>query len=370
MDVSVPRDDLANAARMAAMVVRSTTQYQVVHLSASADSLTLSASNGTGLDFQATISATVADPGDTTADPDELASMVAKLPMGTVRLQSDGGLLATMPTACGKVKRMTGADPTPPRPTPDGAPGIVMDAATSAAMWRRAKRSACKDRTRTSITAVLWERHGDALRWTTTDGHRLALLHCPADVADAWEPLSIPTDTMKVLALAAEQSRQPVRVWRSDVEVPGGKAPIMRPGAVAECGAVRLAMLAPMEDFPNYRMVIPDDPPELRIAVNVKALADVAKRIVWHPNRALMTIRDGRLSLARLDGTASGHLGVEILAGDAVEVGIDPRYLADALTALCVPRATVTFRAPLGPIIFREYTEDSCDMVLVMPQRL
>ena len=129
--------------------------------------------------------------------------------------------------------------------------------------------------------------------------------------------------------------------------------------------------------FPPYREVIPsgfDDNEGLRVSVDKKAMLDaaasfVALKLGLTPMR--MRLEDGQIimvtasDLDRPEGRQS--IGVDGLLNSEHEIGLNPKYVQEALSLIPDERVELYWEGNLDAFVISDHTHDN--LVVCMPMR-
>ncbi|MEU8155641.1 MerR family transcriptional regulator [Micromonospora sp. NPDC048986] len=248
-------------------------------------------------------------------------------------------------------------------PAPPTATTLLVAPAALAAALDAVRFAVGVDRELPMLAGVLFDVEADGVRLVATDRYRLALARAGADVdgppvrvfvpvalADQLRPLLDTADSWPVRLTVAGAD---LRVRVADRTVTGAALPY---------------------DFPDYRRLlrksVGERPTARRIPVDVAALraalADPAA-----PTVALD--HDGTTREVTVLGV-DDQGGVRLLpAGDlgtdALRVGVDGRYLLDALNAAGAPQLVLELDGPIAPLAVRR-PDDADTYSVLMPIRL
>ena len=198
---------------------------------------------------------------------------------------------------------------------------------------------------RYGLNGIHVEREGDLLRFVATDGHRLAVATCAADViGDVPPKLLLPRRMAEVAAKHA--------AGQVCVDLGGdGTAEIA-------AGGVSWTFRLLEGEFPDYRAILPDSY-RTRAVVARDALVGAVKRV------SIVTGRAGDAVPARVAISAAGEVQIsartadhgeasDIISADvegpALIVGLRPSYVLDALAMFDAAEVVLEANEPLGPV--------------------
>lgn len=322
-----------------------------------------------------------------------LVDLVVKLPEGpiTVRETSERGRAVEIASALGSIglAALHGRDfPKLPPVLPDdpaaGQALTTVDADKFRALLEATDYAVCQDETRFHLNGVLFEYDGGTARAIATDGHRLALaqveLERAGDFKTADKGVIIPEDVVTAFRKLAKGS--------GTVDV--GMVSMLDAGMLAMRRSVQgmtTTIVSKLIDaqFPPYWQVIPHDNLKL-CTVNRQALISAmerAKTLCTSTRGAKLTVRSGVLTVFADQPDTGGEIRETLEAetrpdGLDFAIGVNPRYLADALQALEGDRVTIALgKNELDPILVRS-TEDattrmvraSSRLAVIMPMRI
>ena len=227
------------------------------------------------------------------------------------------------------------------------------------------KASVCRDEARFHMCGVLLEASADESRMVSTDGHRLCKVEAPALPAFKLDsgmivPLKAITEIRKLLS----KGECEIGTW-------GNKG---CPGLLVRQGGTTIAVKAIDAQFPPYLQVIPTDHKRLVTAVERAAVVCTDTR-----GLALECVPGGlKLSADHPDlGSASETIPAELNPESRFKLGLNARYLREALATIEDARVTLSFGGELDPMIVRG-TEDAAmrhvhaasQLVVIMPMRI
>ncbi len=197
-----------------------------------------------------------------------------------------------------------------------------------------------------------------------TDGHRLArsVMPLPAG-ADDFPPALVPRKTVAEILKAVAGETKPTSVAVSDAKIR------------IEIG--ELVLLSKLIDgvYPDYSRVIPADQPiavtvdraELAAAIDLVSTVRAEKT-----SRLKMEIGEGRILLDMFDPTGGSAASEEVnaeLSGDPIVIGVNARYLADAVESFDAEIVTIHMTDPTLAMRIVDPKRDDL-AVVVMPMRV
>lgn len=220
------------------------------------------------------------------------------------------------------------------------------------------------DTTRPHLGGFALNRAGARVEATATDGHRLAL-----GWADAGgEPFRVFVPGRLADAL-------PAVLKDADGEA------LVANGTTVRIGPTTLHCPLPEADFPDCSSLVHrTGAPSWRVSIDRQALRDAAEASAainaregdkrYERSEARLEVRAGEVEL-RAENAATGAADVRVEAaveggGKPLTVGLNARFLADALAALEGERVDIELDGALDPIVAR----GADALALIMPKRL
>ena len=308
------------------------------------DSITLTAS-----DYDVTLQTTMPAPhGDVwtlCVNARALNDVVSAMPAGDVAIEA---LDASMTLSAGRSRftlRGLGADE-----FPDVAIGDAEGAHAPLNIdgIKRVSHAVSADESRPALNGICMGADGSM---TATDGHRIA--HAPGDGSGG---------------VAAILHRRAVDiVSRMDAPTIAAAGRHM----LITSGPTTLTVRAIEEVFPDWRRVVPEHKPTLTVgnAALVSALRRVG--VLGSGKHALVRVKiaDGRMTLdATHPELGDAHAEVECdVTGADVEIGMNPRYMLDALAAVGGETVTLALGDQFAPMLV---TGGDGVLCVCMPMRL
>lgn len=238
--------------------------------------------------------------------------------------------------------------------------GSAVDAGDLAALLDRTSYCASTDESRPALTQTLVTADGAAMDAVATDGHRLAYARRPC-IGDA-VTFGVPAQTAKLLqSIITHAGADTVRVC-----VDGG-------GRMAQFAAGDAVVWIRQIDctFPHWRSVVPDAAGRHRMTVDRDALLDAARAAggMVDTRAPILRISIAEASV-RVHGGHDGHAvqrHVGCSATADAEIGLNARYLADALGRLSPGDCVIRYSDALSAVTISR--DDSEDFSLIMPMR-
>jgi DNA polymerase-3 subunit beta len=297
-----------------------------VHVEADGETLTLTASN---LDHTArtTVPAEVAEGGVALA-PGAVLGRVAGAPSGPVSLVLDGSQLLV------DAESLTFSMPSPPANEyprivfPEGEP-------VSLAEWwpivQRVAKAASTEEAKPSLCTVQFSEGQIA----AVDGYRLHWADGPQGV-DVAVPSAALARAFKVLGDGVSMAASDREVLFSD-------------------GTTTIVARLYADDVPNWRGLAAAGAPHA-IEVDAAELADVVAALGAIPDASealLLTVEDGRMTVdRRVTDVGAGVATVAVDGSWPDAMGINGRYLTEALAAVGLERATIAVTSRQKPLVF------------------
>lgn len=249
----------------------------------------------------------------------------------------------------------------PPVADLEGDADVEVEVEALLGMIERTIFAVAKENTRYAINGVLWEKQGKTLNLVATDGRRLAWAKGTiAGGVGGDKQHIVPFKAMSVLrrVLGNVEGQVSIRFTDNQVLVHGGDYVV---SSVLVEG-----------HFPQYQEVVPKDT-DRKIEINTAELLSGVRRAALLTNEQSKGIRlqfaDGQLTLssrAPEQGEATISVPVEY-TGDALEVGFNPVFVADALQVVGQPTVVIELKGADRPGVLRTGQEF---LYVVMPVSL
>lgn len=207
--------------------------------------------------------------------------------------------------------------------------------------------SICKDESRFFLVGVKIETTGSVIRGVSIDGHWMVIQERPATVRLDHD-IIVPKKGVKAIIRAAEAA---------------DSAELMLDGfwLHLRTGTCVLSAKCIDHEFPPYHSVIPEharlvvfDRAPMVAALRRVALAslDIEAKAKAAVRWAKLKIGDGVIALSADNG--EGRVASDEQEcdgdGDGIEIGVNPRYLIDALDSFSADRVELRYGAPLDPV--------------------
>jgi DNA polymerase-3 subunit beta len=195
---------------------------------------------------------------------------------------------------------------------------------------RRTAFAADVESSRFALAGALWEFADDKLTMVATDTRRLAVTSCPTQIEQGiTEPTSqviVPKKTLETIAriLGGDEYAMIVATGNS---------------ITIRVGLVTIHSRLVEGRFPQYKAVIPIDPPRT-VDIPAGALLGAVRQaqiVTSDDSRGVDFAFDTQTLTLRSSAAEVGQSQIEVpitLDGDPVTVTLDPRYLADFLKAI------------------------------------
>jgi DNA polymerase-3 subunit beta len=269
----------------------------------------------------------------------------------TVEISAGRSRFAVRPLSLDDYPRL----PAPP------AEGLTLPGTELAEALRQVVRAASTDEARPILTGVLLAAEADGLRLVATDSYRLA-------VRDLKGQAVLGTDQKKLV---------PSRALNELTRLAGSANEItLRLGdrdATFEVGGARVSTRLIDGEFPNYRQLIPQTPPNV-LTVARDAMLDAIRRVKLlardaAPLRLAMSAEGLQLTAITQElGSAAEELDAQY-EGTEMTVAFNPDYLAAGIEACSGDEVTLSTLDPLKPAVVRGVGRDDY-LYLLMPVRV
>ncbi|MCH2139211.1 MAG: DNA polymerase III subunit beta [Phycisphaerales bacterium] len=346
---------LAEALNTAGSVVASRTPSPVltcVKLTAGDGRLRLAATDGETAMVLDLDRVEVDAAGEVLIPADKLTQIVRECTDPTVTLEADGHALHIR----GDDSRFKvfGFDPQEAPPEAhfdDEGVDCTMDAGTLATTVARSLFAAAAEHTRYAINGVLYHREGKRLRMVATDGRRLAVAVADCGSGDGETSCIIPA---KALGLLRRLSKDP----DAGVRISVGESRIAFRVDSATAPATLVSSLVEGR-FPPFEDVIPKEQ-DKKLTCDREQLRSAIRRaslLTTEESRSVrMQFESKQLTLsshAPEMGEAEVTIEVKGYEGDAMEIGFNPAYIADALKVIDDDDITLELKASNKPGLLR-----------------
>ena len=254
----------------------------------------------------------------------------------------------------------------PSMPTPEGMDYETVDREVLKEGIKSVAFAMSSDDTRYTLNGVLMEATPCGVALVATDGHRLALCRLDNDKRyglrddkGAIVPRKAVNELRKLLS---EETAAPAELAFNENTL-----------AYRRAGLTYMARLVD-GTFPNYQQVIPEES-KTPAHVSRSALSEVLKRVLLlagdMSQTVLFALDEGKLVLSSKDvdvGEATDSLNAKF-PGVAVKLGLNGRYVQEALGALDTDDLILSVHSEMDPVVVRPAGHDNLTYVL-MPVRL
>lgn len=313
------------------------------------------------------LQAAVGKAGKAVINAKRVYEVVSQLPEGDTAVEKNDNHSVTL--KCGKTRfNLVGvqAEEFPSIPKPTGVKMFKVKVKNLERMISRSIYAVSNDEVRRNLNGVLVETlEGKKVRMVATDGHRLAMIDSDfggGDKLDIKSGVIVPrkgfSEFRKIAAEAGEE-----------VEI--GFLPNQM---ILNTKDVMIATKLIEGKFPDYTQVVPKDNDKVVISSRA-AFADALRRIsilsVERSNVVMMKLKKGLVEISSTDPNAGeGSEEIEVdYGGPALEIGLNARYILDALATMDSESVRIEIGDELSAILVRpeggeEYT------CVVMPVRL
>jgi DNA polymerase-3 subunit beta len=315
----------------------------------------------TGTDTEVTIRTTleveVLEEGRTLIPAKLAAEAVRKLPIGAVTMTaSDHEVEITGNGPRFTLRELTVDDY--PALGGGGVPGgVAVDGDVLIKALGQVGVAASSDEARPTLTGVLFENEGDALRLVATDSYRLAVRDLPA--VEGAPTTLVPYRALREIGRTIGDAKMHVDLGDRDATFS------------SERGTLTARVIE--STFPNYRQLLPDSYPN-RLTVAKEGLLDAVGRaslVAEDHIPVRLSLREGgvELSVSRQEvGEETEHLSGEYV-GEDMTIAFNTRYLTDGVTAIASDDVIIDTIDPLKPGLVRGSGDDGF-RYLLMPVRL
>jgi DNA polymerase-3 subunit beta len=292
------------------------------------------------------IAAEVHEPGALALPAGKLAEIVRALPDAPVSLETtrEGEALLSCERARFRLRGLPAEEF--PRFPEAVAMSLALPATALADLVAKTSFAVSADQTRWALTGICLEATADQLRFTATDGHRLAIATLPHSMNGS-HPLSalVPPKALTAAARLTADSEGDIQI-AFDAE--GQQLLLVQ-------GGLRINARVIDGQFPNVAGVVPDPGPQA-ITVNREALRAALRRVTpmlgtssattLTPARTTLTLSGSDPSL----GEATEEVDASI-AGDIPAIAFQARYLLEFLEATDAPEIRMYIRGALDPVL-------------------
>ena len=368
MQITAERDSLAAALAIAnratASLKPSSMFPAALRLSATADQLAVASTDGDLSIMTVTAIPVSAEGGTVLAPAKLLAAIVGALPPGSVSLTSTSDALEVKAGRSHFTLRTFPTDNLPP-PSRVDAPQVEVDAALLRTSLTQVVFAASPDALRPVLTGVLVEARSDGLRLVATDSYRLVYRDVPGlrvlgDRPSALVPSRVLTELQRLLT-----GVDTVDVYLGEQQV------------AFQVGATYLSGRLIEGEFPNYRPLLPTEPPSNRLTVECEPLLAAIKRVALvaagdktTPVRVQFTTEGVRVSVQTSDGATASEQVDGKYEGDDLTLGFNPAFLTEGIAALGTDTVVLGLTNEVKPAIITGAEDEGGPVQILMPVRL
>jgi DNA polymerase-3 subunit beta len=291
-------------------------------------------------------------PGEVLVPADKLTQIVRECNDPTLTLEADGHALHIRgEDAHFKVFGFDPQEAPPEAEFNEDALDCSISAGELSTTVARSLFAAASEHTRYAINGVLYHREGKRLRMVATDGRRLALASADCDAADGERSCIIPAKALGLLRRLTKDPDTTVRIAVTDSRIAFH---------VGNEGAPATLVSSLVEGrFPPFEDVIPKDQ-DKKVVCNRDLLRSAIRRaslLTTDESRSVrMQFEAEKLTLsshAPEMGEAEVIIEVKKYEGDAMEIGFNPAYIADALKVIDDDDITLELKASNKPGLLR-----------------
>jgi DNA polymerase III subunit beta len=357
--IRAERDDLADVLARAGRAVGTRSPLPILQgILCEVESGTLRV---TGTDTELTIrtklEVEVLEEGRTLIPAKLAAEAVRKLPAGAVTVNAaDGEVEITGNGPRFRLRELTVED-YPSVAVGGAGGGAAIDGDVLTKALAQVGVAASADEARPTLTGVLFETEGDALRLVATDSYRLAVrdLEGVEGVASTLVPFR-----------ALREIGRTVGDQKMTLDLGDREATFS-----SDRGTLTVRVIE--ASFPNYRQLLPDSYPN-RLVVSRAGLLEAVGRAALVAEDHIpvrLTMHDGgvEFSVSRQEvGEETEHLEGDY-SGDEITIAFNTRYLTDGVTAVETDNVLIDTIDPLKPGLIRGEGEGAF-RYLLMPVRL
>ena len=320
----------------------------------------------TGYDMEMAITTTiecnVLIPGEMVLDAKLFGSMVARMPAGAIKVEQDNNGIATVRGGVAEFEipaMLAGEYPTLPNPGAENT--MTVKCGMLREMIEKTIYAVSVEDKKPAHTGELFVIEPNSLTIVALDGYRLAILQraveCTRDIR-----IIIPAKTLQELLKIMNDNDADIRIDANRRYV-----------VFTTCGYTIMSRLID-GDFLNYKSVLPEGS-RTRVVVDCRTFIDTIERaslVITErlKNPLRVHFADGRVTVRCQTnlGKVVDEFDAEKQEGENVEVGINNRYMLDALRNSKAEHMLMEINGPLSPI--KLLPETGSDFTyLVLPVR-
>lgn len=334
--------DIVNTARLAVPGRTPKPVLLCVLLRAESDRLEVS---GTSLDQYIKASTSlvqIEEAGVSAVDAEKLSQIINESTDDTMEIRSDGGSMQIL-TSDAKFKLFEQrAQDFPPEPKILDPVVRHIGAGQLRSLFDRVQHAVAKEATRYTFNGVLLTMKGSNVEVVATDGRRLAKASAQAEHSDKSVSVVVPISAVKDFLSADVDPESTVSVEASENH------------ATFVTESVRISTNLLEGQFPPYEDIIPQ---------NCDRVATLPRESFQHAMRqaALMTSEDSKGVRMSFTSTGLSMYAVSAGSGDAtvrvpckyagpdIEIGFNPKYISDSVSACGSDDVTLSMSEPNRP---------------------
>ncbi len=360
MKLTIERSALVTAlAKVTAIVEKKNTIPILANVVLTADDGILTI-KGTDLDIEVTdsVAADVDEQGTTTVAADTLSNIAKKAPSGSLISMSEekGHLTVTFGRSRFKLATLS-ADDFPVMASSEYDAEFEIDADNLSRLFGKSAFAMSSEETRYYLNGVYLHSTEEGITAVATDGHKLAKV--TYDAHYEFPGVIVPRKT--VAELRKSITDDPVTVSVSDTKIRFVSGDTVIVSKVID------------GTFPDYTRVIPQDLPHsaVVVAADVRAASDRVAMVTDDKSRAV-ALDIGEVSIALQSKGGLDEANDEVDAdvnGDAMRIGFNSRYLADALAQCDGGEVMIKYKDASSPCVILP-GEDVNFLAVVMPMRI
>jgi DNA polymerase-3 subunit beta len=324
--------------------------------------------HATNLDIasEARAAAEVVDAGKIAVPAREFISRVKAMPEGPVRIVAlEGAAVRIVAVGAKREFRLRGM-------LGEDFPAVLTMTATARlstltteaflSVVRGGAYAISHDLSRPFLSSALMSAEKGTLRIVTTDGHRLGMAEVACECADFPECLVPRKALEEIVALAKTGGGLDLRIGERTLRATVGSASV----------TTKLIEQA----FPPWQQLVPRKAQPTRVAASRAALLDAIRAVATTASERTrgmsLVVSDGSLRIsAESSDLGDGVDELEVdTHGPAVKVGVNARYLLEAISALENDTVTLGMGAELDPVLVQPAVGECHAFGVVMPQRL
>lgn len=250
----------------------------------------------------------------------------------------------------------------------DGSESLVLPVATLSALVNRTYFSISTDDTRLHLASALLEIEKDCVRMVSTDGHRLSKMELPAPMYTKPSTMLIPLKAILELKRLCDEVSADKGGAKEIAIIHSG------PNVFFSVPWVRVGAKLVDAMFPPYQQVIPKShertvvAPRNEVADAIRAVSVAASVVTGGIKLSLVKGKILFSSMSPDGGEGADEVAIDY-DGTDVELGINSRYVLDALGALDCEKVEFGISDVLDPISIREQGKKEF-VGVVMPMRV